>query len=238
VPRTNSFISAQSASTSSFLAIAILHQRCSRFFAHLRSVLAVLTILLFGTLSAHAQGFGTLRGTVKDPTGAVLPQSTVTLKSTWTREQTTQTDSEGAFTISAIPFGEYTLEVESPGFAVLSQPIQMIAGSAPYVELTLSVVSTVNSVDVTATTAPLEATAPSAASAPILVSSHDIMQALPGADRMASLQFITETTPGAFVLHDHLHVRGGHQINWLINGCRFRILICRATSAAPSIPRT
>ena len=94
----------------------------------------------------------------------------------------------------------------------------MIAGSAPYVELTLSVVSTVNSVDVTAKTAPLEATAPSAASAPILVSSHDIMQALPGADRMASLQFITETTPGAFVLHDHLHVRGGHQINWLING--------------------
>jgi outer membrane receptor for ferrienterochelin and colicin len=35
---------------------------------------------------------------------------------------------------------------------------------------------------------------------------------------MSSLRFITETAPGAFVLHDHLHVRGGHQIDWILNG--------------------
>ncbi len=181
----------------------------------------LLTAIMFviGLGAAYAQNYSTLRGTVKDPSGAVLPQATVTLKATaWSREQTTQTDSNGAFIINAIPFGQYTLEVQSSGFAVLTQQIQMIAGSAPNVELTLSVDTTISSVDVTATSAPLEATAPSAASAPIMVSSHDIMQALPGADRMSSLQFITETTPGAFVLHDHLHVRGGHQINWLING--------------------
>jgi hypothetical protein len=179
-------------------------------------VIAILIITSVG--AAHAQGLGTLRGTVKDPSGAVVPQATVTLKATaWSREQTTQTNSDGAFIISAISIGQYTLVVQSAGFAVLSQQIQMIAGSAPYVELKLSVDTTISSVDVTATTAPLEATAPSAASAPIMVTSHDIMQALPGADRMSSLQFITETTPGAFVLHDHLHVRGGHQINWLIN---------------------
>ncbi len=190
----------------------------SQFLACLQSRLAFLIIFLLGTVLAHAQGLGTLRGTVKDPSGAVLPQATITLKATaWSREQTAQTNSDGAFIISAISFGQYTLEVQSPGFAVLSQQIQMIAGSAPYVELKLSVDTTISSVDVTATTAPLEATAPSAASAPIMVTSHDIMQALPGADRMSSLQFITETTPGAFVLHDHLHVRGGHQINWLIN---------------------
>lgn len=183
-----------------------------------RKVLLAAIMLIAGAGAVYAQGLGTLRGTVKDPSGAVLPQATVTLKATaWARAQTTQTDSNGAFIINAIPFGQYTLEIQSSGFAVLSQQIQMIAGSAPNVELTLSVDTTITSVDVSATPAPLEATAPSAASAPIMVSSQEIMQALPGADRMSSLQFITETTPGAFVLHDHLHVRGGHQINWLIN---------------------
>jgi len=184
----------------------------------LKKVFLTAIMFIVGAGTAYAQGLGTLRGTIKDPSGAVVPKATVSLKATaWSREQTTQTNSDGAFIISAISFGQYTLEVQSPGFAVLSQQIQMIAGSAPYVELTLSVVSTASSVEVTATTTPLEATAPSAASAPIMVTSHDIMQALPGADRMSSLQFITETTPGAFVLHDHLHVRGGHQINWMIN---------------------
>ncbi len=219
MPHTQSSFSAQPKSTSSFVAIDRLHKRRSQFLACLQSRLAFLIIFSLGTVLAHAQGFGTLRGTVKDPSGAVLPQATVTLKATaWSREQITQTDANGAFIINALAFGQYTLEVQSTGFAVLTQQVQMIAGSAPDVELTLSVDSTINSVDVTATTTPLEATAPSAASAPIMVSSHDIMQALPGADRMSSLQFITETTPGAFVLHDHLHVRGGHQINWLING--------------------
>ena len=169
----------------------------------LKKVFLTAIMFIVGAGTAYAQGLGTLRGTIKDPSGAVVPKATVSLKATaWSREQTTQTNSDGAFIISAISFGQYTLEVQSPGFAVLSQQIQMIAGSAPYVELTLSVVSTASSVEVTATTTPLEATAPSAASAPIMVTSHDIMQALPGADRMSSLQFITETTPGAFVLHD------------------------------------
>jgi hypothetical protein len=219
LPHTQSSFSSLSQSTSSFVAIAILHKRRSQFLAHLRSLLSCLVICLFGSCLAHAQGYGTLRGTVKDPSGAVLPKAAVSLKAKASaREQTTQTDTNGAFIINAIPFGEYTLEVQSPGFAVLNQPIQMIIGSAPYVELTMSVESTISSVDVSASISPLEATAPSAASPPVLVSANDIMQALPGADRMSSLQFITETTPGAFVLHDHLHVRGGHQINWLING--------------------
>jgi hypothetical protein len=185
----------------------------------LKRVFLTAIFFVVGTGMAQAQGFGTLRGTVKDPTGAVVPHASVSLKAVASeRTENTQTDTNGAFTIWEIPFGEYKLEVQSPGFAVLSQPIQIIIGSAPNVDLTLSLTSTISSVDVTATTSPLEATAPSAASPPVLVSSNDIMQALPGADRMSSLQFITETTPGAFVLHDHLHVRGGHQINWLING--------------------
>ena len=40
----------------------------------------------------------------------------------------------------------------------------------------------------------------------------------PGADRTNSLAMITDYVPGAYFTHDQLHVRGGHQVSWLIDG--------------------
>ncbi|HET9388258.1 MAG TPA: TonB-dependent receptor [Steroidobacteraceae bacterium] len=40
----------------------------------------------------------------------------------------------------------------------------------------------------------------------------------PGADRSNSLGIITNFVPGAYVVHDQLHVRGGHQTTWAIDG--------------------
>jgi hypothetical protein len=40
----------------------------------------------------------------------------------------------------------------------------------------------------------------------------------PGAARTNSLAMITNYMPGAYVTHDQLHVRGGHQVSWLIDG--------------------
>ena len=182
-----------------------------------RKFLAFALPFALGATIVHGQGFGSLRGTVKDPSGAAIPDASVALHATasaWT--QNTLTDMSGAFSINAIPLGEYNLDVQASGFADIHRSIQVLIGSAADVQLTMEVNSIVTSVEVTATTA-LEATAPDAASPPVLESGEDILK-LPGADRMSSLQFITETTPGAFVLHDHLHIRGGHQVNWSING--------------------
>ena len=166
----------------------------------------------------QAQNRSTLRGTVKDPSGASVPDATVTLKAMASAfMETSQTDVSGEFSINAIPLGEYTLTVEHAGFVTTSQAVQIIIGSAPNLQLTLAVATTSSSVTVTATS-PLEDTAPTASSPPVLVSRDDILQGLPGADKMSSLTFITDVTPGAFVLHDHLHVRGGHQIDYIING--------------------
>ncbi|MGH8169716.1 MAG: TonB-dependent receptor plug domain-containing protein, partial [Steroidobacteraceae bacterium] len=38
------------------------------------------------------------------------------------------------------------------------------------------------------------------------------------ADRTNSLAMITDYVPGAYVVHDQLHVRGGHQTAWLVDG--------------------
>ena len=40
----------------------------------------------------------------------------------------------------------------------------------------------------------------------------------PGATRTNSLAMITDFVPGAYITHDMLHMRGGHQVSWLIDG--------------------
>ena len=44
------------------------------------------------------------------------------------------------------------------------------------------------------------------------------MASTPGATRTNSVDLITDYTPGAYLVHDQLHVRGGHQVSWLIDG--------------------
>ena len=180
-------------------------------------VLALVTVLI--SPLAYGQGLSTLRGTVKDPSGALVPNAAVTLKSMASnRTESAKTNASGAYTINSIPFGQYLVRVEHEGFATQSHTIQIIIGSAPIADFKLAISSAKNTVEVTALATELEASAPSAAHPPVMVSGNEILEELPGADRMSSLAFVTETTPGAFVLHDHLHVRGGHQVNWMING--------------------
>ena len=40
----------------------------------------------------------------------------------------------------------------------------------------------------------------------------------PGAARSNSLAMITDFVPGAYMTHDQLHIRGGHQTSWLVDG--------------------
>ncbi|MGA9860722.1 MAG: TonB-dependent receptor plug domain-containing protein, partial [Terriglobales bacterium] len=50
-----------------------------------------------------------------------------------------------------------------------------------------------------------------------LVSRLDI-ERTPGADQTNSMAMITDYVPGAYVTHDMLHMRGGHQTTWLLDG--------------------
>ena len=40
----------------------------------------------------------------------------------------------------------------------------------------------------------------------------------PGATATTGMQMITDYVPGAYMTHDMLHMRGGHQTSWLIDG--------------------
>src|SRR5205823_4756499 len=49
------------------------------------------------------------------------------------------------------------------------------------------------------------------------VARRDIVET-PGAERSNSAAMITQFVPGSYVVHDQLHVRGGHQVDWLVDG--------------------
>lgn len=69
------------------------------------------------TTSAQTTGSATLRGTVKDPKGAVVPKAAVTLVNEATKaERKTSSNDEGVYVFTALIPGTYTLRVEASGF--------------------------------------------------------------------------------------------------------------------------
>lgn len=80
-------------------------------------VLLLLTAVFICT-AAQAQTSGRISGFVHDPTGAVLPGSSVVLTDTGTGAQiTTQTDNAGSFTFPLVAVGNYSLHVTADGFS-------------------------------------------------------------------------------------------------------------------------
>jgi hypothetical protein len=88
---------------------------------------------------AQTAGGATLRGTVKDPNGDVIPGATVTLINERTRdERRATTNTEGLYVFTAVTPATYTLKVEGKGFKTLSQSnVVLEANSTRGVDLQL-----------------------------------------------------------------------------------------------------
>ena len=66
---------------------------------------------------AQTTGSATLRGTVKDPQGAIIRGATITLINERTKDERRATSSEdGTYTFTALSPGNYTVKSEAPGF--------------------------------------------------------------------------------------------------------------------------
>src|SRR5271168_1272330 len=79
-------------------------------------LLAIILAMLL-VPAAQAQYRASLRGTVADPSGAVIPGATVTLVDKATNETRTSTsDASGIYTFSALPAGHFRVSVEMQGF--------------------------------------------------------------------------------------------------------------------------
>jgi outer membrane cobalamin receptor len=124
------------------------------------------------------------------------------------------TTADGSFSISFIPLGDYIVTISQSGFATARQTLTLASDTSPilHFELQLGTVQQTVSITGETNTANVDTVTPTA-----LVSREDIAQT-PGADRTNSLAMITDYVPGAYITHDMLHMRGGHQVSWLIDG--------------------
>ena len=84
-----------------------------------------LVILTFFALSASrlaAQGYGSVSGTVTDPSGAAIPSASVTATQVDTGRETTVTSSQnGTFVFTTLPPSSYSFKVTAPGFQLYQQ---------------------------------------------------------------------------------------------------------------------
>ena len=90
--------------------------------ASLRFAFLILLSAFAATLQAQST-FGTILGTVKDATGAVVPGATITVTNKGTTAQRTATsDGSGEFTLSNIDVGNYSVTITAGGFEKYSLP--------------------------------------------------------------------------------------------------------------------
>jgi Carboxypeptidase regulatory-like domain/TonB-dependent Receptor Plug Domain len=167
------------------------------------------------SLPALATVFGAVRGVIHDPQHRPVQNAMVMIRakaSDW--GATANSDANGNFSFNAVPIGEYVVTVAAVGFEQVRQDVVVISGTEPVLHFPLSVAGTKEMVNVTAS----PETAPTDTATPTTLVDRAQVARTPGADRTNSLAMITEYVPGAYLQHDHLHMRGGHQISWLIDG--------------------
>src|SRR6266704_3841246 len=127
-------------------------------FGHRLSLLLVALGLLFVIpQSASGQATATLNGVVRDSSGAVIPQATVTLHNTNTgTDREGLTNDSGLYVFVSVPPGEYVLKVTKDGFTTATQAAHVVVNQASTQDFTLRVGSTQQSVTVEAFAVNLE----------------------------------------------------------------------------------
>lgn len=154
-----------------------------------------LALLVIGfSPSLYAQFNASLRGTVTDPSGALIPDATVTLENTDTNNKVTATsNANGIYTFSALAPAHYRLTVEHPGFRTkVLQQVQIIPEQANTINLQLEVGGAQQTVTVSAVTRGLPT---DTATLSATVTSNQI-QHMPSFNR--DVFQLAQLTPGVF----------------------------------------
>jgi Carboxypeptidase regulatory-like domain len=168
----------------------------------------VLAALVIFSISALAQSLttGDILGTVTDPSGAAIPNASVTLKGVDTgTSQNTTANQSGEYRFTLLKPGRYTVAASQSGFQTREVALSVAVGQAARADLSLAVGTATTTVEVTAGGALIN-TEP----ASITSFTQIQMELLPTAG--GDITNIAFTAPGAVV-----NVTGGYG-NFTVNG--------------------
>ncbi len=205
-------------------------------------VLAFLGVLLFSNVAA-AQTTGAIRGTVKDPSGAIVPgaQVTATLLGTDTA-RSIAADKDGAFEIVELPVGHYLVTIDASGFKKFAvKDLAVDIGHVALVNATLQVGGATETVTVEANAVQVETTSTqigavmtdqSIRELPLSTrNAYELLQLQPGVQsQLGADLFYGSSNPGV------VSVNGGRgrSNNYMVNGGDANDIFVNAPAIQPS----
>jgi hypothetical protein len=114
-------------------------------------MLAVFSLVLAPALTAQIVETGIITGVVRDNTGAIIVKAHVTVRNDGTGLTTkTATDTQGIFVSPPLNPGNYSVEVEAPGFGTVVEHVRLEVGHRVSADANLVVGSTAETVEVQA----------------------------------------------------------------------------------------
>jgi outer membrane receptor for ferrienterochelin and colicin len=167
------------------------------------------------TSNSYAAIFGTVTGTVEDPQHQPVAQVRVTIRaptSGW--QDATDTDGQGRFVLQAVPTGNYVITAAKQGFRTIEKAILVRSGTVTVIGFALPLGAITETLDVVSN----EGTVNTKSSTTGSLVARDDIERTPGALRTNSMDLVTQYVPGSYMIHDQLHIRGGHQVSWLVDG--------------------
>jgi hypothetical protein len=174
--------------------------------------------LLWLSGSGWAQQSGTIEGTVKDQAGAVVPGARVEIHNPVSHfDQSTTTDSDGAFHFTNVPFNPYHLTVTAGGFGPFTRDVDVRSLVTTTVNATLTVASAATTVTVSEQGSELVENDPTAHTDV----DRKLFSKMPLESASSSISsLVTFTTPGvAADSNGFMHGLGEHQENqFMVDG--------------------
>jgi len=117
-----------------------------------RQLLTAALVLPLLVGAVWAQVGGSIKGTVKDTSGSIVPDAAITVKNLETgSSRTANTDTGGSYNMAALPVGRYEVTAEKPGFKqAVRQGVELVVAQQLVLDLTLEVGAVEQQVTVTA----------------------------------------------------------------------------------------
>jgi hypothetical protein len=131
-----------------------------RYVKRISKLVALLVMLTASAMCFGQETTGTIQGTIKDASGALLPGAKVTVTTpTLVGLKTVITDSKGYYHIENLPPGDYVITVQAKGFSTLKREgLTLQVGHTPTLDLVVAVGAADTVVDVTSQTPAIDVT--------------------------------------------------------------------------------
>src|SRR5215470_4613360 len=159
------------------------------------TIFLILTLLVAGQATwvfAQSLTSGDLAGTVTDPSGAVVPNASVTLKSNESgATQARTTNAQGYYRFQLLGPGSYTVTVTASGFQSTQQQATITVGQAATVNIALALGAASQTIEVSAGAEAVQAE--NAEISTTITQQQIALMPNPGND----LSYVVQTAPGA-----------------------------------------